>query len=57
MDRRAAFFVAAGLLCFALVPVGLEEHRKIAIVVGCAYLLLGVLSAVDARSRRRRSRR
>jgi len=54
MDRRAAFFFAAGLLCFALVPVGLEEHRKIAIVVGCAYLLFAVLSALDARSRRRR---
>jgi hypothetical protein len=53
MDRRAAFFVAAGLLCFALAPVGLEEHRKIAVVVGCVYLVLGALSFLDARSRRR----
>ena len=55
MDRRAGFFFAAGLLCFALVPVGLEEHRKVAVVVGCVYLVLALLSALDARGKRRRN--
>ena len=54
MDRRAAFFLVAALLCFALVPVGLEEHRTVAVVVGSVYLLLAVLSMLDARGRRRR---
>lgn len=57
MDRRAGFFVAAALLSFALVPVGLEEHRRVAVVVGVVYLVLAVLSALDARGRRRRSDR
>ena len=46
--------MAASLVCFALAPVGLDEHRKIAIVVGSVYLLFAVLSFLDARSRRRR---
>jgi hypothetical protein len=54
MDRRGSFFLAAALLCFALVPVGLEEHRKIAITVGSVYVVLAALSMLDARSRRRR---
>jgi hypothetical protein len=54
MDRRGLFFLGAALICFALVPVGLDEHRKIAVVVGCVYLVLGALSMVDARTRRRR---
>ena len=54
MDRRAAFFFAAALLCFALVPVGLDEHRSIAVVVGCVYVVLGLLSMLDAAGRRRR---
>ena len=54
MDRRAAFFLGAALICFALVPVGLEEHRKVAVVVGCVYVLLAVLSLLDGWGRRRR---
>jgi hypothetical protein len=54
MDRRAAFFFGAALLCFALVPVGLEEHRTIAVIVGCVYVGLALLSMLDAVGRRRR---
>ena len=54
MDRRGLFFLGAALLCFALVPVGLDEHRKIAVLVGCVYIVLAALSMLDARGRRRR---
>lgn len=63
MDRRATFFLGAALVCFALAPIGLEEHRRIAVIVGAVYVLLAFVSLVDARSksssaaRRRRSGR
>jgi hypothetical protein len=63
VDRRASFFLAAALICFALAPLGLEEHRRIAIVVGLVYVVLAALSFLDARgkssanARRRRSGR
>lgn len=56
MDRRALFFMGAALICFALAPVGLEDHRQIAVIVGCVYLLLAFLSFLDFRSRRGRHR-
>ncbi|MCU1376620.1 MAG: hypothetical protein JWO68_3906 [Actinomycetia bacterium] len=60
MDRRATFFAAAALICFALAPIGLAEHRHIAVIVGVVYLVLALLSLLDSRSkstyaRRRRS--
>ena len=54
MDRRALFFAGAALVCFALAPIGLPEHQHIAIIVGCVYLVLALLSFLDARSRARR---
>ena len=57
MDRRATFFLGAALVCFALAPVGLEEHRHIAVIVGFVYLLLALLSFLDTRSRSTRTRR
>lgn len=54
MDRRAMFFVGAALVCFALVPIGLEEHRHVAVILGCVYLLMAFLSLLDARTRTRR---
>lgn len=53
MDRRATFFLGAALLCFALTPVGDPEHRDVAVVVGCVYVVFAALSFLDHRSRRR----
>jgi uncharacterized membrane protein YqjE len=51
MDRRAAFFALAGLICFALVPVADAKHRWVAVATGVVYLVLAVLSALDHWSR------
>ncbi|HZQ29380.1 MAG TPA: hypothetical protein VFA94_16915 [Acidimicrobiales bacterium] len=53
IDRRAIFFVIAAAVCFALVPVAQEEFRPLAITVGVVYVVLAVLSALDAWSRSR----
>ena len=54
MNRRGLFFLAGSLVCFALLPVGLPEHRRIAVIVGCVYAVLGILSLLDGRGRGRR---
>lgn len=51
MDRRAVFFLVAAIACFLLVPVGEPEFRGTAVVVGCVYLVLSALAALDHRSR------
>jgi hypothetical protein len=51
MDRRAAFFALAGLLCLALVPVADTAHRWVAGGTGVVYLVLAALSALDHWSR------
>ena len=51
MDRRAAFFVVAAGLCFALAPVADAKHRWVAVLTGAVYLVLDVLSALDHWSR------
>ena len=56
MDRRAMFFAGAALVCFAVAPIGHEEHQHIAIIVGCVYLVMAFLSFLDFRSRRGRHR-
>ena len=50
MDRRALFFIGAALLCFALIPIGVEKYVHVAEITGVAYLVLAVLSLLDARS-------
>ena len=57
MDRRALFFVGAALLCFALIPVGLDKYRHVTELVGVVYLVYAALSFLDARSRARTRRR
>jgi hypothetical protein len=52
MDRRAAFFAGAALLCFALVPVADAGHRWVAWGTGVVYVVLTVLSALDHWSKR-----
>ena len=57
MDRRAVFFLGAALVCFALAPVGLEEHRHIALIVGGVYVVLALLSFLDSKGKSSRARR
>jgi hypothetical protein len=52
MDRRAAFFLAAAVVCALLVPVA-DGYAWIAATVAGVYLLLALGSWLDARSRRR----
>jgi hypothetical protein len=52
-DRRAAFFVVASLIGFALTPVADPKFRWVAIAVGVTYAVLAVASALDAWSRSR----
>jgi hypothetical protein len=51
MDRRAAFFLLASVVGFALTPVADPEHRFVSLGVGVVYALLAVASMLDARSR------
>lgn len=51
MDRRAAFFLIAAVACFLLVPVGEPDFRGVAVVVGCVYVVLAALAALDRRGR------
>ncbi len=52
MDRRAAFFAVAAVICFALIPVD-EQFAWVCALVGAVYLLLSLASWLDYRSRRR----
>ena len=57
MDRRALFFAAAAAACALLTTVAPEEYRKVAFVVSAVYIVLAILSALDAASRGRGGRR
>jgi hypothetical protein len=50
------FFLGAALVCFALIPVGLEKFQHVAELVGIVYLVLAALSFFDARGRARSRR-
>jgi hypothetical protein len=52
MDRRAVFFVGAAVVCFLLVPLA-DGYAWVAATVGAVYVLLGLASWLDDRSRRR----
>ena len=52
MDRRAAFFLVAALVCALLTAVA-GGHAWVAATLAGVYLLLGVGSWLDARSHRR----
>ncbi len=51
MDRRVLFFAAAAVACFLLVPVGEPDFRGVAVAVGCVYVVLATLAALDRRGR------
>jgi len=52
MDRRAAFFLGAAVVCFLLVPVS-EGYGWVPITVGVVYVILALGSWLDARGHRR----
>jgi hypothetical protein len=52
MDRRALFFIAAAFVCAVLVPVTPESLRYVGLWLCGAYIVLGLLSYLDDRSRR-----
>ena len=54
MDRRAIFFLVAGIVCAVLTPLTPADIRWFPIVVALVYLVLAAASALDNRSRRRR---
>jgi hypothetical protein len=54
VDRRFVFFLIGAVVCFALTPVALPEHRYVAMAASGVYLLLAILSALEAVSRTRR---
>jgi hypothetical protein len=52
MDRRAAFFFCAAVVCFLLVPVS-DGYAWVSTTVGVVYVLFAIGSWLDARSHRR----
>jgi hypothetical protein len=54
MDRRVPFFLAAAVICAALVPVADAAHRWVAWATAGAYVVLALLSFLDSKSRSRR---
>lgn len=52
MDRRAIFFFGAAVVCFLLVPVS-NGYAWVSATVGAVYVLFGLGSWLDARSRHR----
>ena len=52
-DRRAAFFLAAALLCAVLIPLSDPTHRWVPVSLTVVYVLLAGASALDRRSRSR----
>jgi hypothetical protein len=52
-DRRAAFFLVASLVCLALSSVAEAEYTWVCVILAGIYLLLGVGSYLDARTRAR----
>jgi hypothetical protein len=56
MDRRATFFFAAAVICLVMSFVIEAELRYVPYWLAAVYLVLGVLSSLDAISRRRSRR-
>ena len=51
IDRRAAFFAGAALLCALILPITPADFRYVGIVLIVTYLLLALLSWLDFRGR------
>ena len=53
MDRRAAFFLGAAVICALLTPVTEEAQRWVPAVLAVVYVLLAVASWADRRTKLR----
>ena len=56
MDRRAAFFFVAAAICMVMSFVIDTELRYVPYWLSAVYVVLGILSSLDAISRRRTRR-
>ena len=56
MDRRAIFFFGAAAVCMVMSFVIDAELRYVPYVLAAVYLVLGILSSLDAISRHRTRR-
>ena len=54
-DRRLWFFLIAAVIAGALTPVAPEDFRWVPQATAVAYVILAILVALDAASRRRGS--
>jgi hypothetical protein len=52
IDRRAAFFLLASVVCLVLAPIA-GGNAWVALLVAAVYLVLSIASWLDAWSRRR----
>ena len=52
MDRRAAFFLGAAVVCFLLVPLS-DGYAWVSTTVDVVYVVLALGSWLDARGHRR----
>jgi hypothetical protein len=53
MDRRAAFFALAAVVCAALIPAAEPDVRWVPALTAAVYVVLALASFLDFRSRRR----
>ena len=51
VDRRAAFFTVAAVLCLALTPIAEAKYVWVCVGLGVTYILLAVASYLDARTK------
>ena len=57
MDRRAVFFLGAAVLSVVLIPFTPAGFGYVGAILGTAYVVLALLSALDHRSRHGGDRR
>jgi hypothetical protein len=53
MDRRAAFFLGAAVVCAILIPVTEQAQRWVPAALAIVYVVLAVASLADKRTRTR----
>jgi hypothetical protein len=56
MSRRTRFFLAAALVCAALIPVAENDLRYVPTALAITYVILALASEFDQRSRQHQRR-
>lgn len=51
MNKRIVFFLGAAAICAVLIPIADDKHRSVPIGLCAVYLVLVILTWLDARSR------